>query len=62
MSAPSKPFPLDGGRVGMGVITASAGALIKASLAPPALTPKNAALTPIPGPSPIKGEGRGSLR
>lgn len=68
MSVLSEPFPLDGGRVGMGVITASARALTTAPfaplapLAPLAPAPKSPALTPIPAPSPIEGEGRGALQ
>jgi len=42
-----KPFPLDGGRVGMGVKAAGAGGSDDTS----------ASVTPNPGPSPIKGEG-----
>lgn len=44
-----KPFPFDGGRVGMGVMLDPNEAPSKSS-AP-------TAFTPIPGPSPIKGEG-----
>ncbi len=62
MSVLSEPFPLDGGRVGMGVITASARALTTAPFAPLAPAPKSPALTPIPAPSPIEGEGRGALQ
>jgi glycyl-tRNA synthetase beta chain len=52
-----EPFPLDGGRAGMGVKGAdveakSAGAASLASSGTPG------ASTPIPGPSPIEGEGR----
>jgi|GEM_PF-2600165 hypothetical protein len=61
MSMFSKPFPLDGGRVGMGVITASASKLVDALFAPLEPNLNCAALTPIPGPSPIEGKGRGAL-
>lgn len=44
-----KPFPLDGGRVGMGVKLVGADGAIETASA--------AAVTPNPGPSPIKGEG-----
>ena len=44
-----KPFPLDGARVGMGVTPA--GTEITAG------DPTSGAVTPNPGPSPIKGEG-----
>jgi glycyl-tRNA synthetase beta chain len=44
-----KPFPLDGGRVGMGVKSAGADGSDDAS--------SGQAVTPNPGPSPIKGEG-----
>ena len=50
MSALLKPFPLDGGRVGMGVIPSAA-------ISAPAAS-SCTAVTPNPGPSPIKGEGR----
>ncbi|AZS20539.1 hypothetical protein CSW63_07695 [Caulobacter sp. FWC26] len=61
MSMFSKPFPLDGGRVGMGVIAASASKLINAPFAPLGPNLNSTELTPIPGPSPIEGEGRGAL-
>ncbi len=48
-----EPFPLDGGRAGMGVTPALSG---ESAPAPqPAI---GGAVTPIPDPSPIKGEGR----
>jgi len=49
MASLSKPFPLDGGRVGMGVKAVGADAAVAPS-------PRTTA-TPNPGPSPIKGEG-----
>jgi len=61
MNAFRRPFPLDGGRVGMGVTTVLAGALANAAFAPLEPTQKSSALTPIPAPSPIEGEGRGAL-
>ncbi|WP_298742636.1 glycine--tRNA ligase subunit beta [uncultured Brevundimonas sp.] len=44
-----EPFPLDGGRVGTGVKPVGADGAVETSSA--------AAVTPNPGPSPIKGEG-----
>lgn len=61
MNAFQRPFPLDGGRVGMGVTRALANTQVNAAFAPLEPTPKSTALTPIPGPSPIEGEGRGAL-
>jgi glycyl-tRNA synthetase beta chain len=48
-----EPFPLEGGRVGMGVEDAASRAVSAPSSTPPAST----AATPIPGPSPLQGEG-----
>jgi len=48
-----EPFPLEGGRVGMGVEDAASNAVFAASDTAPA----SAAATPIPGPSPLQGEG-----
>ena len=45
----SKPFPLDGGRVGMGVKAAGADGSVRTTSAN--------TVTPNPGPSSIKGEG-----
>ena len=47
----TKPFPLDGGRVGMGVEGGGGQVSEVASYW--------TGVTPNPGPSPIKGEGRG---
>jgi glycyl-tRNA synthetase beta chain len=48
-----EPFPLEGGRVGMGVEDAASRAAPAASNSAPA----SSAATPIPGPSPLQGEG-----
>jgi len=45
----SKPFPLDGGRVGMGVKAPGADTSLRATF--------STTVTPNPGPSPVKGEG-----
>ncbi|MGV9009702.1 RibD family protein [Brevundimonas sp.] len=49
----NEPFPLEGGRVGMGVENVASRAVPAASSAEPAST----AVTPIPSPSPLQGEG-----
>ena len=48
-----KPFPLEGGRVGMGVEDAASDAVSAAPITEPASTTS----TPNPGPSPLQGEG-----
>ncbi len=53
-----KPFPLDGGRVGMGVTRR----VSRSRPIQPSHAAERFAFTPIPGPSPIKGEGRGAMR
>ncbi|MDI1325874.1 MAG: glycine--tRNA ligase subunit beta [Brevundimonas sp.] len=53
VAALKKPFPLEGGRVGMGVEDVAPNAVSAASTTAPATS----AATPIPGPSPLQGEG-----
>jgi len=50
----SKPFPLDGGRVGMGVKVSRADTTVRATV--------STTVTPNPGPSPIKGEGNAEAK
>jgi len=52
-AASTEPFPLDGGRVGMGVTPPAEAGSVRAS--------SGQGVTPNPGPSPIKGEGRAAL-
>ena len=49
----SKPFPLEGERVGMGVEAVAANAVLPPSGSVVRLTTS----TPNPGPSPLQGEG-----
>ena len=58
----TQPFPLDGGRAGMGLQGAAgasegAGGVAGPGAASTALPPEPGARTPIPDPSPIEGEG-----
>ena len=57
-TAANEPFPLEGGRVGMGVEKAASRAVSAASNT----TPASSAATPISGPSPLKGEGGDASR
>jgi glycyl-tRNA synthetase beta chain len=51
-----EPFPLEGGRAGMGV-SGAVGAVHSTGGASGALSPAPGASTPIPDPSPLEGEG-----
>ena len=54
---PDEPFPLNGGRAGLGVWPLSSSDERSRAPAPSAPAPHRTALTPISGPSPIEGEG-----
>jgi ATP-dependent Lhr-like helicase len=52
-----KPFPLDGGRVGMGVLAPTSIGSAQEAPPPPEPHPETAGIHPQPCPSPVEGEG-----